>query len=171
MIGERRSRRWLVFVGAAVLSMGGMAVSLATRSVAGVVVVIAFTAVFGIVWIGEIALARRRGVVPGHLQGLDRDQQRLVSATVNSGALCPDPGLAGVVVAHARIQQRFTVLFLLTIAIGVALRLASLPSAHGAEQFAHVSLLALLLIAAVFAVRAFIRARRAAALNAGGSAA
>ena len=172
MIGERRSRGlFYVYVGAAVLSLGGLAVSLATRSVAGVAIVFAFTTVFSIVWIGEIALARRRGVVPAHLQGLEPDQRRLVSATVNSGAPCPDPRLAAAVVAHARIQQKATVLLLLTIAIGVALRLASLPSARGAERVADVWLLVLLLIGAVWAVRTFIRARRAAVLNAGGAAA
>ena len=90
MTGERRSRFSIyVFLGAAILGLGGLAVSLATRSVAGMTIALTFTTVFGIVWIGDIA--RRRGVVPAHLQGLELDQRRLVSAAVDCGAACPTP--------------------------------------------------------------------------------
>ena len=168
MIGERRSRfRLYAFVAGAVVGLGGMAVALATRSVAGVAIAIAFTTVFGIVWMGEAVLARRRGDVPTHLQGLERDQQRLVSATVNSGAACPDPRLAGVVVTHARLRQRITALYLLSLAAVAGGRVVSLQSARGWERTADLALLVLLVIAAVWEVRSIIRARRAVALNAG----
>ena len=156
-----------VFLGGAVVGLGGLAVSLANKSVAGVVIAFAFTTVFGIVWLGEIALARRRGVVPAHLQGLERDQQRLVSATVNSGAACPDPRLAGVVVTHARLRQRITALYVVALTVGAGGRLASLRSARGWERSLDLVLISLFLIAAVMAVRTLIRARRAAALNGG----
>jgi hypothetical protein len=162
---------WIyVFVGATILSLGGLGVSLATRSVAGVVIVLAFSMVFGIVWIGEVALASRRGAGPRHLQGLEPDQRRLVSATVNSGAPCPDPRLAGVVVTHARLRQRITALYLLSLVIVAAARVMSLRSARGWEQTADVVALLLILVVAVTGVRNLVRAGRAITLNAGGGA-
>jgi hypothetical protein len=123
--------------------------------------------VFGLVLIGEAVLAQRRGDVPPHLQGLEVDQRRLVTATVNSGARCPDPRLAGAVVAHARLAQRPMAALLLSALIGAGLRASSLPSARAGERIVDVVGLLFFVFIGAMAVRNLVRARRAATLNAG----
>jgi hypothetical protein len=132
-----------------------------------VLIALVFSTVFGFVVIGEAVLARRRGEVPAHLQDLEVDQRRLVSATVNSGARCPDPRLAGAVVAQARTQVRALSALLLSAVIGVGLRAASLPSARGAERIVDLVGFVFFAVVLVVAARSLLLARRAAILNAG----
>lgn len=163
---RRTSALFRIYSSGAVLSMGLLAVSLLARSPVGVLIAFAFSAVFGIVLIGEAVLARRRGELPPHLAGLEPDQRRLVSATVNSGAACPDPRLAGAVVTEARLKLRATTALMLSALIAIGLRIASLQSSRGVERILDVIFLVFFVFVTTYAVPALVRAKRAATLNA-----
>ncbi len=105
----------------------------------------------------------RRNVVPPHLQGLDDDQRRLVAALANRGARAPDPVLAEAVVAHARRQRTGHILFLVSGAIPVGLRLPELLA--GDADAVETALILVWLVLAGFLVRGLVRTTRAIAAN------
>ena len=106
------------------------------------------------------AVAARPGrVVPPPLQGLDAEQRRLVIEAVNAGRAAPDPALAGAVLAMARRQRTATVLFLLSAALGVYLRIDSLAAGSGSPAF-DLALITFWFVTAAAAVRTLVRARR-----------
>jgi len=159
----QRRRLWLqILIGTAAFLTLAMAVALAIGTGTAVIVVLAAGPV---VAVGVVALMvydrRRHGpMVPPSLEGLDPDERRIVAATANSGARADDPRLAPAVIAAARRQQRAMLVLvgfgLLSLVSSVGGRVAG----DGLRPFDAI-LVAFWLVAAAFAGRYIMRARRA----------
>jgi hypothetical protein len=165
-------QRWRMgtglLVGVPVLGMLILAVALATKSLAVLLIALALPPVFAVVVITSGIRGRRRDplLVPPELQRLDPQERRLVSAAVSEGGRIADPDLAKAVVAHARRQQTVTGLFLAGGAIGVILRISSLVSGgDGGWAVVDAVVIAGWLVLAAIMATTLVRARRAIAAN------
>lgn len=157
-------QRWLLWKSAVVVGMvviaAAMTVALVTKSAAGVVVVLVLSPALMMLLLFTVP---RRKVVPPHLQGLDDEQRRLVVALANTGTPAPDPILAEAVVAQARRQRTGHILFLVSGAIPVALRLPEMLA--GDAGGVDTAVILFWLVLAGFLIRGLVRTTKAIAAN------
>jgi hypothetical protein len=162
MTDDQRWRRWkIAFAAGIVLSIGAMAVALAAKSVAGVVVVLMLIPVLMLLLL--VTLPRR--TIPPYLQGLDEEQRHLVAALADSGDRAPDPILADAVVAYARRQRTGHIVVLVSGALPVGFRLSHLLAGAGSARAFDSVVIVVWLVAAGFLGRGLVRSIRAISAN------